>query len=249
MYWVSFHRGLPQCILRIRDVNMCVHQSQVFLRWLALGAVFISSTSPAVCVCETVVFDNHIKTQTVPPEPKNLQQCFQIRYHCCHEKQNPDRLFMTYLPSWLHVCQEIIKKKKKPTRTMRTGFLLWLFTSVSVFLTCYECNRLIQVKITSNVCQQHCLTHTEAAGRRCSLLVHPCCLLTSSSLVRNKRVTRCFPSPFSGPWTTPTHTRLCVCLCESMDKTACTTGCAIIGQFVFSNWDASVRLLFYSCLR
>lgn len=141
------------------------------------------------------------------------------------------------------------KIKKKPTRTMRTGFLLWLFTSVSVFLTCYECNRLIQVKMTSNVCQQHCLTHTEAAARRCSLLVHPCCLLTSSSLVRNKRVTRCFPSPFSGPWTTPTHTRLCVCLCESMDKTACTTGCAIIGQFVFSNWDASVRLLFYSCLR
>lgn len=134
MYWVSFHRGLPQCILRIRDVNMCVHQSQVFLRWLALGAVFISSTSPAVCVCETVVFDIHIKTQTVPPEPKNLLQCFQIRYHCCHEKQNPDRLFMTYLPSWLHVCQEIIKKKKKThTHNEDRVFIVTFHLCVCVF--------------------------------------------------------------------------------------------------------------------
>lgn len=50
-----------------------------------------------------------------------LQQCLQVHYHCCHEKQTPDCLFITYLPSSLHVCQEIAQ-----TNT-RTGFLLCHF--------------------------------------------------------------------------------------------------------------------------
>ena len=129
-------------------------------------------------------------------------------------------LWLIVLPDHTSAKKLKKKKKKKPTRTVRTGFWLWhlicsfsqcFFFQIRMFFYTLWMQR-VQVKMKSNVCQQHCLAHTEAAVRRCSLLVHPCCLLTSSSLVRNKRVTRCFPSPFSGPWTTPTHTPDCVCV-------------------------------------
>lgn len=50
-----------------------------------------------------------------------LQQCLHVHYHCCHEKQTPDCLFITYLPSLLHVCQEMTQINT------RTGFLLCHF--------------------------------------------------------------------------------------------------------------------------
>lgn len=82
-------------------------------------------------------------------------------------------------------------------------------------------------------------------------LIPSCCLRTSSSLVRNKGVTRCFPSPFSGPQTTPTlilcpPTILCVCFCVCEWTTASTTGCAILGQFILSHCDSSDTLFIAS---
>lgn len=104
-------------------------------------------------------------------QSQKLQQCFQIRYHCCHEKQNPDRLFMTYLPSWPHVCQEITKKQKtKPTRTMRTGFLLWLFTSVllkfAAFLIVFSSYTLRTQQTDSGKNEVKCVSTTLLDPRR-----------------------------------------------------------------------------------
>lgn len=89
----------------ISELNMCTYQIKIFLGWHSWSKGFLSATP--VCVCCLYLGD----TFTDISKPKHgaagakLHRCLQVHYHCCHEKQNSDCLFMTSLPSLLHLCQ------------------------------------------------------------------------------------------------------------------------------------------------
>lgn len=187
------------------------------------------------------------------PARANLQPCLQADYCCCHETQNPDCLFYD-LSTFLIARLPRMKKNKRTglssiwASSFKSALFLPFVLPMRMFLTLHECNRLKHVIVMSNVSQQQLIDPNRgscpaALSARPSLLSSP----VARSGTRGSQGVSPLPSQDPGP--PPDPSSLSPLYCVSMDKTASTTGCAIIGRFVRSNWDASVRLLFYSCLR
>lgn len=104
-----------ECETRFTETSSCIsklcvcrHQISVFLGWLWWSKVFFFYQQHKTVLS---VSGRYLRFCWHNLKPKHgaagakLWRCFQVRYHCCHQKQNPDCLFMTSLPSSLYFCQ------------------------------------------------------------------------------------------------------------------------------------------------
>lgn len=152
------------------------HLPVTILGWLKRREVFICWSSQAVCAWETARFEIRIKTQTRPDWSQTT------------ELSESRSLSWPRETKYLLVCLPYNFLSREHELFTWICPLWHRFSPLSVFWG-------LMTQVGDLKCEP--LPHSEAAVQLCPLLVHPCC--RHSSLVRNTGVTRCFPSPFSGP--------------------------------------------------